>query len=89
MMPLTSEFKQPENSVLWADVYDGDVNIVYGHNVYDLITPHVTVNEKGYKTWGLDTGCVFGGHLTCLVIDGDKEPTLHQVKAEKNYFKKG
>lgn len=88
MMPLKPDLKKPEGSILWADVYNGDVNIVYGHNVHDLTKPYVTTNEKGYKTWGIDTGCVFGGHLTCLVFEENKEPRFYQVKAKKNYFKK-
>lgn len=88
MLSLSNDFRQPKDSILWADVYDGDINIVYGHNVHDLVTPHVTENEKGYKTWGLDTGCVFGGHLSCLVVEENKQPYVAQVKAAKNYFKK-
>jgi hypothetical protein len=89
MVSLTGDFKQPRDTVLWADVYNGNINIVYGHNVHSLETPHITVNELGCKTWGIDTGCVFGGNLTCLVLEDNKEPVIHQVKAEKNYFKKG
>lgn len=88
MMHLTSNFKQPPGSVLWANVYNGEVNIVYGHNVYDLSKPHIRTNKKGYKTWGLDTGCVFGGHLTAIVFKDNEEPTIHQIKAAKVYYKK-
>lgn len=88
MMPLSSDYKQPKNSIFWADVYNGDVNIAYGHNVNNYIHPHIVENKKGYKTWGLDTGCVFGGHLSALILEDGKQPFTHTIKALKKYYKK-
>lgn len=86
-LSLGSDFRQPKNSIFWADAYEGDVNIVYGHNVHDLSNPYVTTNKKGYKTYGIDTGCVFGGNLTSLIIENN-EFKFHQTKALKNYYLK-
>lgn len=54
--------KNPDGSPIrrdWAQNYDGDAWIVYGH------TP---VKEPRFvrRTVNIDTGCVFGGHLTAL-----------------------
>lgn len=59
----------------WSLEYQGDAIVVYGH---------VPRNEHylSNKTYGIDTGCVFGGKLTCL-----KHPELEiiQVEAKKVY----
>jgi protein phosphatase len=49
--------------------------IVYGHQ------PHASVKIVN-KTYGIDTGCVFGGHLTALRYP---EMELIQVKAHEVY----
>jgi hypothetical protein len=49
-------------SGLWADHYAEEPHIVFGHNAIDglQLHPHAT---------GLDTGCVYGGALTALVLE--------------------
>lgn len=45
----------------WASRYTGDTHIVFGHN-----------SRLGLQLWpratGIDTGCVYGGRLTALVL---------------------
>lgn len=60
----------------WYDLYKGDKTIIYGH----YAARGLQVNEK---TIGLDSGCVFGGELTCLEWPSRK---LYQVKAKKQYL---
>ncbi len=47
---------------LWGELYQGPPHLVFGHNAIDglQLHPHAT---------GLDTGCVYGGELTALVLD--------------------
>ncbi|CBX97202.1 hypothetical protein IAQ61_007386 [Plenodomus lingam] len=52
------------------------VSIVYGHN------RKKGLNIRKY-TYGLDTGCVSGGRLTALVVDGNGEKELVHVKCGK------
>ncbi len=51
----------------WAASYDEDPHIVFGHNAQAglQLHPHAT---------GLDTGCVYGGPLTALVLDEGQVP---------------
>jgi len=46
---------------LWGTLYEGPPHVVFGHNArLDVqLHPHAT---------GLDTGCVYGGKLTALVL---------------------
>ena len=83
LLNLPGDFSQPPNSVHWTDVYDGTVNIVYGHDVQSLDKPVIKTNDKGAKTFGIDTGCPFGGHLTAIIFNQDKEPEFVQIKAKK------
>lgn len=60
----------------WAENYRGDATIVYGH------TP-IPTPEWLNHTLNIDTGCVFGGHLTALRFP---EKELVKVAAEKEYM---
>jgi protein phosphatase len=60
----------------WAEDYRGRAMVLYGH------TP-VPAAEWVNNTMCLDTGCVFGGHLTALNYP---ERTLHSVPASRVYY---
>lgn len=59
----------------WADFWGGRPFVIYGH------TPRPNVLERPGSI-GIDTGCVYGGHLTAYVID---DRSLVQVRARKAY----
>jgi hypothetical protein len=47
--------------VLWGERYVGPPHILFGHNAAPGLQLHPWAT-------GLDTGCVYGGRLTCLVL---------------------
>ena len=61
----------------WAEDYRGSAVIVYGH------TPQADVKVLN-NTFCIDTGCVFGGKLSCLRYP---EKEIVSVQAEKEYYK--
>lgn len=61
----------------WYDLYRGEKTVIYGH----YAAQRLQVNQK---TIGLDSGCVFGGELSCLIWPSRK---IIQVKAKKQYLK--
>lgn len=63
---------------LWAEAYDGRFGpVIFGHQPL----PRVTVYPHAI---GLDTGCCFGGQLSCLVI-GDHGVQVVGVPAREAY----
>lgn len=50
-----------QRHVLWGARYEGPPNIVFGHNAAPGLQLHRWAT-------GLDTGCVYGGRLTALVL---------------------
>jgi len=73
----------------WAARYSGTPHIVFGHNsrLGLQLEPSAT---------GIDTGCVYGGHLSALVlgsgegIPGDaseRRAHIHQVGAAREYYR--
>lgn len=78
----------PPGSRPWMEAYDGKYNVVYGHAVHSLSSPRVDVQTHGpveTKTFGIDTGCCFGGALTALVIEPQRCVEVVQVRARKAY----
>lgn len=63
------------NGKPWADYWKGPPFVVYGH------TPRPSVLERPGSI-GIDTGCVYGGHLTAYITD---DKSLVQVRARKAY----
>lgn len=51
----------------WAAAYDDDPHIVFGHNAQAGLQLHRCAT-------GLDTGCVYGGALTALVLEEGQSP---------------
>jgi protein phosphatase len=71
----TDEFGLPVRYP-WADDYRGEATVVYGHTP---VPEAIWIN----KTICLDTGCVFGGHLTALRYP---ERELVSVPARQVYY---
>jgi Calcineurin-like phosphoesterase len=80
--------KQTGAFVRWGALYEGPPHIVFGHNALGGLQLHPWAT-------GLDTGCVYGGRLTAMVLaEGQKIPRsmparqrcLHSVPAQRVYF---
>lgn len=78
MIPMGDE--GPEDP-FWADIYDGRFGTAYfGHQ------PFINAEPPKFKhAVALDTGCVFGGHLTGAVLVDGKLKELIKVKAREKY----
>jgi len=64
--------------VPWYRVYQGPQTILFGH------WP-AKIPRRGPNAIGLDTACVYGGHLTAFIIDTEE---LVSVNARHSYAKK-
>jgi bis(5'-nucleosyl)-tetraphosphatase (symmetrical) len=56
----------------WAEAWTGPERVVYGHHPQSLAEPTRDLSEAGVRCLGLDTGCVYGGRLTALVLPGEE-----------------
>jgi hypothetical protein len=73
--------------VFWADRYVGPPHLVFGHNA--LEQPQIHAHATG-----IDTGCVYGGRLTAMVLrEGERPPppderrsVLVSVPARRVYY---
>jgi hypothetical protein len=54
----------------WWEVYGGPARVVYGHDARRGLT--LVHREGRLHTAGLDTGCVYGGQLTGLVLETER-----------------
>jgi len=70
--------KEDENSIFWADVYDGNQGfIIYGHQKQNEI------KENKYAL-GIDTGCVYGNKLTAIIFTNNNCTTFQIVQENKH-----
>jgi len=66
---------KPAN-VLWGAAYEGPPHIVFGHNAAPGLQLHPWAT-------GLDTGCVYGGRLTAMVLaSGQRIPRALAARRE-------
>jgi hypothetical protein len=56
----------------WAAAWTGPESVVYGHFPQRLDLPKRDEAPGGAVCLGIDTGCVYGGRLTALVLPGEQ-----------------
>jgi len=81
-----SDLSQPVGASHWAEVYDGPYNVVYGHEAHSLSTPRIDVRPQGVTCYGIDTGVVYGGRLTALIVSDSPSVDFVQVQAKTRYM---
>lgn len=91
LVKLNQDFTNPEGSLFWADLYEDQWNIVYGHTVHSLEDPEIQRAHNGSWLIGIDTGCCFSGRLTAFIIPEDPNKIITkedfvQVSAENTGF---
>lgn len=77
---------EKRGDALWGAAYRGRPHVVFGHNAMEAPQIHRDAT-------GLDTGCVYGGRLTALVLDegegpppaSEREGALVSVRARKRH----
>jgi hypothetical protein len=67
--------RESKDGIPWYEVYEGDKVVLFGH--WPSPEP-----RRGKKAIGLDTGCVYGYHLTGYVIETDE---FVSVRARRAY----
>ena len=70
--------KQQIGDPFWAEVWDGDRLVLYGH------TPR-SEPKIDRRAIGLDTGCVYGGKLTAAIVESKDKWRLVDVQARRRY----
>jgi len=74
--------KPAPGAVPWATMWRGPESVIHGHQVVSLEAPRIDRPAEDVECWGIDTGCVFGGRLTALVLPGRE---VVQVPARAEY----
>jgi predicted phosphodiesterase len=64
----------------WKDHLDLDRPLIVGHKRYGRVQSEPCIIENRF--YGIDTGCVYGGSLTALIMPSGK---IIQVKAARDY----
>lgn len=73
ILPDGQPTEDPTVGTAWVNLYRGNKKIIFGHDAARGI-------QKQFNTLGLDTGCVYGKYLTCVIYPGEK---LVSVSAQK------
>jgi hypothetical protein len=88
---------EPENCVLWPEMWVGPDDVIYGHRVVPNCKDsagYMTTHSYRYGVWtyGIDGGCCFGGQLTAAIVtqpsDVEKLPydiRFETVQAKRDY----
>jgi hypothetical protein len=69
----------PGEGYHWSERWKGPWRVIYGHHAQPALA------DRG-RSIGLDTGCVYGGRLTALVLEAlevDTPPRFVQVPARR------
>ena len=66
----------------WTDLWQGPESVVFGHAVQSLESPRQSDPAPGVRCLGIDTGCCFGGRLSCVVFPSGE---IVQVSAREAY----
>jgi hypothetical protein len=74
--------EEREGDVFWADLWDGERTVVYGH----APTPSREPSMRP-KAIGIDTGCVYGGRLTAAILS-DGTWSFESVQAKRAYARR-
>lgn len=72
----------PLRKLTWIEDYEGKKPIFFGHTVHKEVTTYKS--SKSYVV-ALDTGCVFGGALSCYHFPSN---TYRQAHAAKVYYER-
>jgi hypothetical protein len=74
VVPANQKTRRFGRTVLWGVRYQGPPHIVFGHNAPAGLQLHPWAT-------GLDTGCVYGGRLTAMVLsEGEKIPRSYAAR---------
>jgi len=91
---MAADHKNPlkpvEGAAPWGTRWAGPESVIYGHAVHSLAKPRIDCHG-GYSCYGIDTGCVFGGRLTAMIVEDQPETdpyTVHivYVDAHKEHY---